>query len=936
MDRTLRRRIGDVFLHLHENPIPIYILLFCKPIVDMFYSVSLLDYLMLGYAILLFTLLMVRRPSNLRQFRTAEYTVLGILLLLFFAFLREPAGFRIFVKTASMFLLFFIGRFCTVNTERLVRLMRLSFAIVVLTNLFLYFVGNYGILTSISYKEWGNAYTFCGLYYFKTDLAMAMLQALVFILAVKRPRFYDYVLACGALWLTLLSNTRISFAIAFILIGFSVLQHIECRVRRKFRIFDWRTVLTVFLCGIVAVASLYTLGKTEFFKNLGFLGLDVKDSSTVTPENDDVKNDIIWNGDAPIFAVDAEQDGSETVTPDDTSLKGKLIALFYKFYTPANTQGRSDIWRLVFERFMAGGFLDRLWGYDFVSDVVHHQANTNVSANAHNSYLKTLYSIGYLGVLLYAVFFFFSIRRAHQTKNRPAFFITLGLVSILLFGGLTNNAHEFTQMTWLPLFFLGLLFNKNAAEEVAEVAERGIYYRLASPMTAFLQSSLYIPVLSLLAVLIVLLEQQVAGTILFVLFLCYLLEEHEDITLTTAPFLLICVFDCMCYDSFNKFIGLWWLAIPAFGALIYRFIRYRHPFRCGPSLRGLLAVSVAITLGGLGFISAREYFNPIALYYTFGLGIGMILVYLAIKSQLGDHPSTAQKERFLVSLYAMGVIAAFCVLIQYAYRFETLIETKQVLKNIISRNNFSTFLIFAIPVPCYFTRRHFAHFFVPFLFFGCILLSGSRGGLLAAAITLVLSLIALILTTEDTRRRTLYTRIFICCLFGSLLLIAPVYQFFLSRLNPDGDLIDTHDTRMRFLRALWPNFKSNPIFGQGLGTEANLHLYTPKKGGLCWYHMMIPQIIGSLGLVGILGFGYQIYGRVRMILSRLSPYVICLALSYIGVFAMSQVNPGELCPLPYEMLVVFFFVLIESEEEKPFRDTLSRMWYNGKAPKSKN
>ena len=92
--------------------------------------------------------------------------------------------------------------------------------------------------------------------------------------------------------------------------------------------------------------------------------------------------------------------------------------------------------------------------------------------------------------------------------------------------------------------------------------------------------------------------------------------------------------------------------------------------------------------------------------------------------------------------------------------------------------------------------------------------------------------------------------------------------------------------------------------------------------------MMIPQIIGSLGIVGVLGFGYQIYGRVRMILSRFSPFVLCLALSYVGVFLMSQVNPGELCPLPYELLVVFFFVLMESETRVPFRDTLSRMWHN--------
>ena len=32
-----------------------------------------------------------------------------------------------------------------------------------------------------------------------------------------------------------------------------------------------------------------------------------------------------------------------------------------------------------------------------------------------------------------------------------------------------------------------------------------------------------------------------------------------------------------------------------------------------------------------------------------------------------------------------------------------------------------------------------------------------------------------------------------------------------------------------------------------------------------WYHMMIPQIVGSMGLVGIAGYGFQIFGRLRLI-----------------------------------------------------------------------
>lgn len=928
MDIALcKRRAADFFLRAHENPVLFYILLFAKPLVDMFYRVSVLDYLLLGYAFLLLALVLIRKPQNFRTLGLHDYLVLGIVFLLFLSFVREPLGFRIFVKTASMFLLFFIGRFASVNTEKMVRVLRLSFAIVVVANLFFCIAGSYGYLTSISFKEWGGAYTFCGLYFFKTDLAMAMLQAIVFLLATKRPRFYDYALAVGALWLTLLSNTRISFVIAFVLIGLSVLHHVERKVKRKFRIFDLRTIFVAGACAVLAVASLSVLGKSDLFQKLGFLGLDVEETAATVEVGADPIDGARQNEGIPVEFAGAPGDGTQ-ILPEDNSLPGLLQKLLEKFYTPANTQGRSEIWRLVFEKFAAGSFLDRLFGYDLVSDEVYHQTNSNVSANAHNAYLKTLYSIGYLGVLLYACFFFLCLRRASRLKNRPVFFIGLSLVALLLVASLTNNSHEYTQLTWLPLFFIGLSFNPSVAEkEVCEVEEKSLFSPIHAPLTDFLHSPFYVPSLFILSILVVILEQQVIGTILFVFLICYLLEEQADITLTSAPFLFICVFDCMCYDSFNKFIGLWWMVFPALGALIYHFIKYRKPFTLGPSFRGLVAVSFAVTFGGLGFISLREYLNPIALYYTAGLGVGMIAVYLLLKTQLGDRVEEAQKARFLHILYAIGLLSVFCVLIQYVKSYEVVKETLQVLDNVISRNNFSTYLIFALPVPFYYARKNPLHLFTALLFILAILLSGSRGGLLAGAITLALCFVGLILCTEARRLRILYASLFGIFFAVALLLIPPIHSFFLSRLNPNGDLVDPYDTRMRFLRALPSNFKSNPLFGQGLGTEANLHIYTPKKGGLCWYHMMIPQIIGSLGIVGILGFGYQIIGRFRMLLRRLSPFVICLALMYIGIFVMSQMNPGELCPLPYEFLVVYLFVLVENEKERPFKDTLSKMWH---------
>ena len=44
---------------------------------------------------------------------------------------------------------------------------------------------------------------------------------------------------------------------------------------------------------------------------------------------------------------------------------------------------------------------------------------------------------------------------------------------------------------------------------------------------------------------------------------------------------------------------------------------------------------------------------------------------------------------------------------------------------------------------------------------------------------------------------------------------------------------------------------------------------------------------------------------------------MCLGLSYLGILLMSQVNPGEFCPIPYGMITVILFIFLENGEDKP-------------------
>ena len=84
---------------------------------------------------------------------------------------------------------------------------------------------------------------------------------------------------------------------------------------------------------------------------------------------------------------------------------------------------------------------------------------------------------------------------------------------------------------------------------------------------------------------------------------------------------------------------------------------------------------------------------------------------------------------------------------------------------------------------------------------------------------------------------------------------------------------------------------------------------------MAWYHMMTSQVVGSMGLVGIAAYLFQFIGRVKLIFRNFSMWSLCLGVSYLGILLMSQVNPGEFCPLPFELLTVLLFILQERRLE---------------------
>jgi O-antigen ligase len=195
--------------------------------------------------------------------------------------------------------------------------------------------------------------------------------------------------------------------------------------------------------------------------------------------------------------------------------------------------------------------------------------------------------------------------------------------------------------------------------------------------------------------------------------------------------------------------------------------------------------------------------------------------------------------------------------------------------------------------------------------------SGSRAGMLLGGAEFLICII--VSAIWDKKNRFFY----VCALVGLIGLGVALRGEILEILEKAGmyTVVKSDEARMKLIDRSIELFKEHPVFGHGIGFKGNYDLYNPKKGAICFYHMMIPQIIGSMGCLGIAAYAFQGIQHLRIGISALRGkakgergVVVTLLLSYLGVLMMSQVNPGLFCPMPYGLIAMALFAAIDGEK----------------------
>ena len=149
--------------------------LFAKQLVDMLYQYQILDYVMviMVFLLLLYQIALVR-PDFRKRFMLTDGIVFGLSALLTINFVRSGSGYREYFKVMSAFLIYFVGR---IYYDRI----KECYGALVLSAYFVVYINLIDRISQFGWKLFQVKNAEGDLYFYDTDMAFAMILAMVFI-----------------------------------------------------------------------------------------------------------------------------------------------------------------------------------------------------------------------------------------------------------------------------------------------------------------------------------------------------------------------------------------------------------------------------------------------------------------------------------------------------------------------------------------------------------------------------------------------------------------------------------------------------------------------------------------------------------------------------------------------------------------------------------
>lgn len=447
----------------------------------------------------------------------------------------------------------------------------------------------------------------------------------------------------------------------------------------------------------------------------------------------------------------------------------------------------------------------------------------------------------------------------------------------------------------------------------------------------FLVSGYYLPIPLLIGLFGLFGNEQtkIISMIVNVFLLTAVLFISDDLLPALSPAFCTIIIGATLLETLEIVIPYIPFAYPVVVATVFHVIRYRNPIRIGLSFPGLVITAVAVLISGIGTdISTRDYASLGAIYHLIGLSVGLIVLYFFFATNRRADRGFDPIHYFLMSLTVLGLLCAATIMDPF---FDWLIPNitaaaegngwspKDYFPAIFYRNTISTLGVMCIPSAFYLAKnaKHtLSH--VGFLLLGLVIYLGAvltlaRTAIMFGTMLLVICLVYYLWGRDSWKAKAVSLALLTVCATVTLILLwKPLISLLDFRL-PKGWISST-ESRAQLLVRSFSDFLAHPIFGIGITSLANTDIYS-AEGCICWYHMYFPQLWGSMGLFGIVAYMVQLALRARLVLTKPDKQSIAMGLVYLGLFLYSQTDPGEFAPIPYAVLTVPLFMLLEGRSQ---------------------
>ena len=136
--------------------------------------------------------------------------------------------------------------------------------------------------------------------------------------------------------------------------------------------------------------------------------------------------------------------------------KDSFLPMFFhnRFLNNENMKFRYATWINAMQQTERGTLLQKLLGFGMGTDL-----------EIDSLYIKIYYAMGWTGIVLAVLFLVSILRKVAKMEDRKTFYLLIMLAILLLGTGVTVNSIEYTQMSWFPLLFAGMVISSTVAEE---------------------------------------------------------------------------------------------------------------------------------------------------------------------------------------------------------------------------------------------------------------------------------------------------------------------------------------------------------------------------------------------------------------------------------------------------------------------------------------